>query len=383
MRRAREWPALVLAVGVMVAVGAARGAPVIVDLDNDVAVQAPVGSWVVSSYHSERIGPDYLHSNKVAGLTATYTPDLPYAGDWRVQAHWNGGSDRGDDVPYTITYAGGATVTVHGDQRNSPGWNTLGIWAFDAGTVGSVEVSSTVPNNQYVIADAVRFIDVASMGPPPSGKLIPSASVTGTASSFYPTSNRGPSQAVNGTGMSDADGNGIPETHGANQYGENISWMSNTLGGGSGQDPDPWFKIDLGTSYTLDHMRVWNFNVTLGNNARGVQTGDIYVSNSPSDPGSSFTDPAWTLLEAGHAFPIAPGNSDYDAPDVIGLSGLTARWLAIDITSNYGDTRFVGLSEIQVFEKVAEIPEPLTLLGVLAGIGGLGAYARKRRGGRG
>ncbi len=137
--------------------GHATGAVVTIDnVDPEVSY---TGTWPTSVFSSDRIGANYQHSNQTPGITATYTPDLT-AGLWEVEAFWNASSGRGDDVPYTITYNGGST-TVNRDQRaNGNQWNSLGTYQFAAGTGGNVQISSTVNNGQYVIADAMRFTSV-------------------------------------------------------------------------------------------------------------------------------------------------------------------------------------------------------------------------------
>ncbi|MFC1806540.1 PEP-CTERM sorting domain-containing protein, partial [Planctomycetota bacterium] len=197
---------------------------------------------------------------------------------------------------------------------------------------------------------------------------------TAYASSDHPYGGgtRPPANVVNNSGMSDQDADGVPETHEANAYGDGINWMSNDLG----TDLDPWLALDFGEVVPLDMMKVWNFNAEAGRTDRGVGTADVYVSILDdvgiADP--DFSDTAvWTLLKQAQAFTAATGLDDYDTPDVIGLDGASARWLALDIQSTQGSTSFVGLSEIQVFR----VPEPATLS--LLALGGLGLIARRRR----
>jgi len=132
----------------------------VVLLDNLDAGVVFTGSWPLSTWSDDRIGENYAHSNRVPDLTATYTPALPRAGTWAVEAFWNASPNRGDDVPYTINYHGGS-ATVRRDQRIDGNlWNNLGQYPFEAGTGGSVVISSNVSNDEYVIADAIRFTRV-------------------------------------------------------------------------------------------------------------------------------------------------------------------------------------------------------------------------------
>ena len=115
------------------------------------------GTWLPSTWSTDRIGENYAYSNRVPDLTAAYTPDLPRAGTWGVEAFWNASSERGNDVPYTIHYQGGAATVLRDQRIDGNQWNNLGQYFFEAGTGGSVVISSTVSNGEYVVADAIRF----------------------------------------------------------------------------------------------------------------------------------------------------------------------------------------------------------------------------------
>lgn len=364
---------LALAVGVaalLAFAGAVQATVVVIDnVDPEVSLE---GSWSTSAWSSDRIGANYLHSNRQAGLAATYTPSLT-AGQWKVEAFWNSSADRGNDVPYTIIYDGGST-TEYRDQRADGGqWNDLGTYPFADGTAGSVTISSNVSNSDYVVADAIRFIDMTSVEPG-----VPPLPATAYASTSHPENpDRMPENVVNGSGMTDTDGDGIPETHAANAWGDNINWMTDDV---PSDDPDPWIALDFSEVVPLGEMKVWNFNAESGRTNRGVGLADIYVStrddvgihNEVGDDPDFSDNAVWTLLKQAQAFSEAPGDSGYNIPDELDLGGIEARWLALDITENLGGA-FVGLSEIQVFED--RIPEPATV-GLLA-LGALGLLRRR------
>ncbi len=147
--------------------------------------------------------------------------------------------------------------------------------------------------------------------------------------------------AVNGSGMTgDAH-----SASGAN----NQMWMSYS-------DALPqWFKVDLGSSFDMNSMKVWNFNWT-GYTNRGCKNVDIYYSNSGSDPGNPINNPANWNFFGSYILTQAPGANDYGTtnaviPDVIELSGLTIRWFALKINSSYGGS-YCGLGEIRFFKDV-------------------------------
>jgi len=301
--------------------------------------------------------------------TATYVPDLPQDGGYRVEMWWPT-FNWAPDVPVTISHLGGTHTLTVDQSTNSGQWNTIGTFAFDAGTAGTLTISSegVTPGTSGAgpVADAVRFVYIGDLGP--TDIPLP---VTAYASSTHPQNpNRPPANVVNGAGMTDEDGDGIPESHAANTWGDNINWMADSFS----NDPAPWFMLDLGGPYPVASMKVWNFNVTGGRTDRGVGVADIYVSLvddiDTTDP--DFTDAdIWTLLMEGVELREAPGTNGYDLPDEIDFGSTTARWIALDIQENLGGT-FVGLSEIQVFLS----PEPTSL--ALLALGGVALLRRRR-----
>ncbi len=172
--------------------------------------------------------------------------------------------------------------------------------------------------------------------------LISSAGFTATASDTY--TGRDPLYAVNGAGMT---GN----AHNSDAANSKM-WM------GANSTLSKWFKVNLGASYVLDFMDIWNLNWA-GYTDRGSKGIMVYYSNSVSDPGNPIDNPdnwtfvttamPWTLLEA-------PGANDYGTtniirPDVVSFgSTVTARWVALKITTYYGGS-YCGLSEIRFYKR--------------------------------
>lgn len=115
-----------------------------------------MGNWSTSSVNTGQFnGSNYRWSN-TSGSTAQFTPAIPVTGTYRVYAMWNGGTDRGSTVPFTITHAGGID-TVHRSQKTGGGlWVYLGTYTFNGGGAGNVRISKDGAGG-LVIADAVRF----------------------------------------------------------------------------------------------------------------------------------------------------------------------------------------------------------------------------------
>lgn len=124
-------------------------------VDNPDAILS--GTWTEATFSTDRFSTNYHYHDSGSGSdTATWTPDIPAAGDYAIYAWWCADTDRATDAPYTISYNGG-TDTVPVDQTGDGGkWNYLGTYPFLAGTAGDVELGETTTG--MVIADAVRWV---------------------------------------------------------------------------------------------------------------------------------------------------------------------------------------------------------------------------------
>jgi hypothetical protein len=119
-----------------------------------------VGAWTTGS-NADQYG-DSVQWNQITGpvdSTATWRPDIPYAGQYSVYAWWTVHSNRATDAPYTIYYDGGSETVDVNQEQNGGKWNFLGTYAFAEGTSGYVVLSDdSAQTGQYVIADAVKFL---------------------------------------------------------------------------------------------------------------------------------------------------------------------------------------------------------------------------------
>ncbi len=144
------------------------------------------------------------------------------------------------------------------------------------------------------------------------------------------------------------DGTGLisPDLH-------NNLWNEGWLSDG-GTPVGEWLKVDLGGTYDIDYLRVWNDNQA-GLTTRGIKQADIYVAlsdpgNNLNDSSQSFDPFGWTLVTAGQAFTKSPGGASIANTDPqISLGGAQAAFLAIRVNESWGDPQFVGLSEIQIY----------------------------------
>jgi hypothetical protein len=155
-----------------------------------------------------------------------------------------------------------------------------------------------------------------------------------------------------------------------------------------------WASFDFGASTSLDTLYLFNSNYQGGNT--GINAFNLYYADSPSVPlptepainafsstGATlagdydFSSGGWSLLNTSGTFTATKaGNTSVD------LGGITARYVAIEAITNYGDTHLGGRSGMDEVVFVS-VPEPSSSMLMLLGIGGLPAMLWRAAGGSG
>jgi hypothetical protein len=135
-----------------------------------------------------------------------------------------------------------------------------------------------------------------------------------------------------------------------------------------------WIVIDLGASYALGNLDIWNFQweTTADLSDRGISQFDVFVRNTEADTddgtaggnpinvsGAGYnnsvdddaifnlgTSSQWQLALSDQALAQAPNNDTYTATS-FDLSGNTARFIAIRADSYYGGDG-AGLGKVRV-----------------------------------
>ncbi|GIF23486.1 RHS repeat-associated protein [Actinoplanes tereljensis] len=132
-----------------------------VTVDDGDSNTAASGTWTASTNTAliaKAVGNDYRVNNDAAtGSTYSYVPTITEAGDYLVEVHYVGESDRAANAPYTVYFNGGSKAyTVDQTTPVADGaWKSLGVHPFVAGTTGKVVLGDVA--SKAVIADAVRF----------------------------------------------------------------------------------------------------------------------------------------------------------------------------------------------------------------------------------
>jgi len=131
---------------------------VIVDNTDAGFVVSDPAQFVTSSGVAGFVGTNYRAAPVGSTATATWTPTLTTNGNYEVYVRYTSHPLRATNATYVVTRDGGTnTATV--DQRTGGGtWVFLGTFALSNGA-SSVRLQTTGAN-QFVIADAVRFVRV-------------------------------------------------------------------------------------------------------------------------------------------------------------------------------------------------------------------------------
>ncbi|MCB1225948.1 MAG: FAD-dependent oxidoreductase, partial [Verrucomicrobiales bacterium] len=122
------------------------------------------GAWETSARIDPFIGTTYQHDNNrdQGQRSATFTPDLPEAGDYEVRLIYLATTNRATNATVTIHHAQGSD-TVKVNQREDIMVNgvphALGVFPFAKGKAGSVVVSNEEANG-YVVVDGMQWLPV-------------------------------------------------------------------------------------------------------------------------------------------------------------------------------------------------------------------------------
>ena len=221
----------------------------------------------------------------------------------------------------TVPTAAGLDATSYDPGRMAFG-KTI-YWRVD-------EVNATP--DKTVFKGAVWSFEVE-----PYSILIPGGAIAVTASS---QSNEfsSPQTTIDGSGL---DANGVHDIAAQNM------WFTEAV------DLDPWIQYEFDEVKKLDTMTVWNSNGA-AESAIGWGVKDVEILYSVDGE-------TWDVLADANQLSRAPGLPSYDQPDTIAFNGAAAKFVRLDIQSNWGGILMAyGLSEVQ-FNMIpvrVRTPEP-------------------------
>jgi hypothetical protein len=123
-------------------------------LDNSSATYG--GTWGLVTENACAYQEDFQWNEAGTGTdTATWTPYVPVADDYKVYVRWVDHPNRATDAPYTINYSGGSVTFDVDCTTNGCVWNLLGTYPFAVGASGSIVLSDDA--NGILTADAIML----------------------------------------------------------------------------------------------------------------------------------------------------------------------------------------------------------------------------------
>ncbi|MHC4521340.1 MAG: LamG-like jellyroll fold domain-containing protein, partial [Planctomycetota bacterium] len=163
--------------------------------------------------------------------------------------------------------------------------------------------------------------------------VYPIENVTATASHADPLG--GPENTVNGSGLDADDGHSIEATD---------MWLAKP-----GPDEPVWLQYEFDNIYKLHEMWVWNYNVQF-ELVLGFGVKDVTIEHS--------TDGAeWTTF-GDVEFAKATAAPAYAHNTTVDLSGVSARYIRINVNTGHGPMGQFGLSEVRFYYKPVQAREP-------------------------
>ena len=169
---------------------------------------------------------------------------------------------------------------------------------------------------------------------------IPGSSIAVTASSFANDFST-PENTINGSGL------GADDTHAISSE---AMWFTGAV------DLDPWIQYEFDSVQKLETMRVWNSN-SAAEIAIGWGAKDVEIAYSKDGEN-------WEVLADASQLSRAPGSPTYNQYDVIDFGGVAAKYVRINIASNWGGILMsYSLSEVQFDMIPAQARTPGPALG--------------------
>jgi hypothetical protein len=120
------------------------------------------GGWVFSTSSTPFVGKGYHHDNHEGQgeKKVRFTPKLPQAGQYEFRLYYPAHANRATNALVVVHHAGGEkSLRVNQRQPAGAKGNLLGVFQFDAGESGRVELRNDDADG-FVIADAVAWVFV-------------------------------------------------------------------------------------------------------------------------------------------------------------------------------------------------------------------------------
>lgn len=208
-----------------------------------------------------------------------------------------------------------------------------------------------------------------AIGNPNSGNgWSTTSAVTVTSSDDAGTWGMAAANMVNGSGLDPTLGMGH-----SNVTWSFTHWLTSDIASGktsaSGQSCNVWIEFSFDKAYDIGNMWVWNYNAYYGSN---IGLKDVTIDYS-ADGVTWNSLGNYELAQATVYQNIwYDGNWRTINSDDIAFGGVSAKYVVISATSNWGHAGKYGLAEVRFYE----VPEPMTI--ALLGFGALALFGKKR-----
>ncbi|MCF7974465.1 MAG: discoidin domain-containing protein [Phycisphaerae bacterium] len=254
--------------------------------------------------------------------------------------------DAADDVlrDAVLSWGPGAYAATHNvyvgtsleevDSATVPTASGLSDSAFDAGRLDFGQTYFWRVDEVNGTPDKTVFKGkVWSFTVEPYSIQIPVAADNVTASTSTP---------INLPGLT-VDGSGL--TGSAHSTSSDQMWLS------ASGDLDPWLMYEFDKVQKLDQMLIWNAN-SPSEGFIGWGLKDVNIE-------TSIDGVAWTALAESPQISRAPGAATYDTPQVIDFGLAQAKYVRLNILSNWGGIlKQYGVSEVQFYGLPVEARQP-------------------------
>lgn len=128
--------------------------PVTIIVDNSNSGFSASSSWITSSYAADKYGSNYRYrSTGAVSDSASFTANIPCAGNYQISAWWSQGTNRSPSAPFILP---SGTVVSENQQTNGGQWNLLGTEYLATGN-RTTRLSCWTGGGYVVIADAVKY----------------------------------------------------------------------------------------------------------------------------------------------------------------------------------------------------------------------------------
>ncbi|MDI6451854.1 carbohydrate binding domain-containing protein [Anaerobaca lacustris] len=211
--------------------------------------------------------------------------------------------------------------------QTTANYDPAGVLDFNQTYYWRVDEVNAAPDNTIFKGDVWSFTTEPFAYTIPSGIVATSNGTSDAAS--------GPDKTVDSSGIDPSDLHSIAPTD---------MWLADPP-----VDEALWIQYDLGKTYKLHEMLVWNYNSQF-ELILGFGLKDVTVEYSKNG-----TD--WTAL-AQVEFTQATAKATYTANTMVDLQGVPARYVRLTVHSGWGATGQFGLSEVRFRYIPAQAREP-------------------------